>query len=51
MRTVPVNTLEADGRWRAKFDLQGQNAWAAPDAKPAPKSLEYPMTLDMRLVR
>lgn len=47
----PINTLEADGRWRAKFDPHSQTPGQAPEAHPKPQPYEYPMTLDMRRVR
>ncbi len=47
----PVNMLEAEGRWRAKFDLQGHTPGPAPKPRNAPNPYEYPMTLDLRRMR
>ncbi len=47
----PINTLEADGRWRAKFDPHSQTPGKAPPAHPHPQPYEFPMTLDLRRVR
>lgn len=47
----PINSLEADGRWRAKFDPHGQTPGVAPAPRVAPSPYEYPMTLDMRRLR
>lgn len=47
----PINSLEADGRWRSRFDPYGQTPGAAPDPKPYRSANEYPFTLDMRRLR
>ncbi len=47
----PVNSLEADGRWRSRFDPYGQSPGKVPDPLPYRSANEHPLTLDMRRLR
>jgi uncharacterized protein (DUF2126 family)/transglutaminase-like putative cysteine protease len=47
----PINSLEADGRWRSRFDPYGQTPGKAPEPKPYLSANEHPFTLDMRRLR
>ncbi len=45
----PINSLEAAGRWTAKFDAHGHTPGPAKTARSSKRPQEYPLTLDMRL--
>lgn len=47
----PVNSLEADGRWRSRFDPYGQSPGKVPEPVPYRSANEHPLTLDMRRLR